>query len=187
MSKHIKKIILGVTGASGAIYANSIINKLVNYTDIQTDIIFSDNARLVWEYELENDDYKKLPLKIYKNNDFFTPPASGSAAYDAMIICPCSVGTMGKIASGLASDLISRSADVILKQRKKLILVLREAPYNLIHIKNMETINLAGGIICPANPYFYNKPKNIEQIISTVTDRVLDLAGIETGFYRWGE
>lgn len=187
MNKQTKKIIIGVTGASGAIYANNIINKLKKYSDIQVDLIFSENARLVWEYELKNNDFEKLPFKIYKNDDFFTPPASGSAGYDAMIICPCSVGTMGKIASGMASDLISRSADVILKQRKKLILVLREAPYNLIHIKNMETITLAGGIIYPANPYFYNNPENVEDVILTVTDRVLGLAGIETGFYRWGD
>ena len=104
-----------------------------------------------------------------------------------MIVVPCSMGTMGRIAAGISDDLLTRAADVILKERRKLILVARETPYNLIHIKNMETITLAGGIICPATPSFYSKPTTIEEVAATVVDRVLDLAGIDLKSYRWGK
>jgi 4-hydroxy-3-polyprenylbenzoate decarboxylase len=103
-----------------------------------------------------------------------------------MIIIPCSMGTLGRIATGTSSDLITRAADVVLKERRKLICVARETPYNLIHIKNMESITLAGGIICPATPSFYSQPKTIEEVAATVVDRVLDLAGFEIKSYRWG-
>jgi len=103
-----------------------------------------------------------------------------------MIIIPCSMGTLGRIANGISSDLITRAADVILKERRKLICVARETPYNLIHIKNMETITLAGGIICPATPSFYSQPKTIEDVASTVVDRVIDLAGFKLESFRWG-
>jgi len=97
------------------------------------------------------------------------------------------MGTLGRIASGMSNDLISRAADVILKERRKLICVIRDTPYNLIHIRNMETVSVAGGIICPASPSFYSKPSTIEQVASTVVDRVLDLAGFDSKTFRWGE
>jgi 4-hydroxy-3-polyprenylbenzoate decarboxylase len=103
-----------------------------------------------------------------------------------MIVVPCSMGTMGRIASGISDDLTTRAADVVLKERRKLILVARETPYNLIHIKNMETITLAGGIICPATPSFYSQPKTIEEVAYTVVHRVLDLAGLKNESFRWG-
>ena len=103
-----------------------------------------------------------------------------------MIVCPCSMGTMGRIASGVSDDLITRSADVVLKERRKLILVVRETPLSLIHINNMKTITEAGGIICPATPSFYSKPKDFEALASTVIDRVLDLCGLDFKTYRWG-
>ena len=97
------------------------------------------------------------------------------------------MGTLGRIATGISNDLITRAADVILKERRKLICVVRDTPYNLIHIRNMETVTLAGGIICPASPSFYSNPKTIEEVVSTVVDRVLDLAGIDIKTYRWGK
>ena len=103
-----------------------------------------------------------------------------------MIIVPCSMGTLGRIASGVSTDLITRAADVILKERRKLICVVRDTPYNIIHIKNMETVTLAGGIICPATPSFYSRPKTIEEVANTVVDRVLDLAGFDVKAFRWG-
>src|SRR4030095_16886458 len=145
------------------------------------------NARTVWETELGNQSFKGLPLTIYETDDFMAPFASGSARYDTMIIIPCSMGTIGRIASGISSDLISRAADVILKERRKLICVIRDTPYNLIHIRNMETITLAGGIICPASPSFYSKPKTIEAVASTVVDRIIDLAGFDLKSFRWGD
>ena len=182
------KIIVAVTGASGAIYAKVLFEKLEKLGKqlSAVGVVFSQNAREVWEYELKNNDYKKIPFQVYSEKDFYAPFASGSAGFNTMIICPCSMGTLGRIASGVSSDLITRAADVILKEKRKLILVPRETPYNLIHIRNMETITEAGGIICPASPSFYSIPKTIEKAVETVIDRVLDLAGFDLPAYRWG-
>ena len=183
-----RKIVVAVTGASGSIYAQLLIQRLKKVQDQWDElaIIFSDNARTVWETELDNQDYLNLNLPVFEKNDFNAPFASGSGQFDTMIIVPCSMGTLGRIASGISNDLISRAADVILKERRKLICVARETPYNLIHIKNMEAITLAGGIICPATPSFYSKPKTVEEIALTVVDRILDLAGFNVKTFRWG-
>lgn len=183
-----KKIVIAITGASGSIYANLLIKKLGMIKEQWNElaIVFSDNAKTVWKTELENEDYNQLPYPIFDKSDFNAPFASGSGRFDTMIIVPCSVGTLGRIAQGISNDLITRAADVILKERRKLICVLRETPYNLIHIKNMETITLAGGIICPATPSYYSNPKTIEEAASTVVDRVIDLAGLNIKTYRWG-
>ena len=114
------------------------------------------------------------------------PFASGSGQYNIMIIAPCSMGTLGRIASGVSSDLITRAADVVLKERRKLICVVRDTPYNLVHIKNMETVTLSGGIICPATPSFYSRPKTIEELGATVVEGVIDLAGFDSKSFRWG-
>jgi 4-hydroxy-3-polyprenylbenzoate decarboxylase len=184
-----KKIIVAVTGASGSVYAKVLFDKLQALSS-QIDtvgLVFSDNAKDVWEYELSNRDFEKIPYKIYSKNDFMAPFASGSAKYESMIICPCSMGTLARIAQGISNDLTTRAADVILKERRKLILVVRDTPLSLIHIENMRTITLAGGIIAPATPSFYSKPTTFEQLAATVIDRVLDLAGFENVTYRWSE
>ncbi|MCX6232268.1 MAG: UbiX family flavin prenyltransferase [Bacteroidetes bacterium] len=183
------KIAVGVTGASGAVYAKVLLDKLwALQTQLsEVGVVFTENAKQVWEYELGNDTYKHIPFISYQTNDFNAPFASGSANYDALIICPCTMGTLGRIASGTANDLLCRAADVMLKERKKLILVCRETPLNLIHINNMKTVTEAGGIICPATPSFYSKPESIEDVAATVIDRVLQLCGIEQESYRWGE
>lgn len=187
MQKH--KIVVGVTGASGAIYARLLLERLQLLNDQVEDcaVVFSQYARSVWEYELGNDDYNKIPFKVYSPNDFFAPFASGSAGFDTMIICPCSMGTLGRIASGVSNDLITRSADVILKERRRLICMVRETPYSLIHIRNMQTVTESGGIICPASPSFYRKPASIDELAGTVIDRALQLAGFTIETYRWGE
>jgi 4-hydroxy-3-polyprenylbenzoate decarboxylase len=127
------------------------------------------------------------PFRYFEKNDFSAPFASGSARYDALIVIPCSMGTLGRVASGTSDDLVTRAADVMLKERRKLILVVRETPYHLIHIRNMETVTLAGGIICPATPSFYSQPTTIEAAAKTVVDRVLDLAGLDISTFRWGQ
>jgi 4-hydroxy-3-polyprenylbenzoate decarboxylase len=183
-----RKVVIAITGASGSIYANLLVKKL-RKIDSQWEklaLVFSDNARTVWETELGNKDYRDFDLPVYEKNDFSAPFASGSGQYDTMIIIPCSMGTLGRIANGTSNDLITRAADVILKERRKLICVARETPYNLIHIKNMETITLAGGVICPATPSFYSQPKTVDEVASTVVDRVIDLAGFSQPTYRWG-
>ncbi|MGL6268154.1 MAG: UbiX family flavin prenyltransferase, partial [Chitinophagaceae bacterium] len=149
-------------------------------------VVMSDNAREVWATELGNTQYNQYPFTFYNKNDFSAPFASGSGQFDTMIIIPCSMGTLGRIASGISNDLITRSADVVLKERRKLICVVRETPYNLIHIRNMESVTLAGGIICPATPSFYSKPQTIEEVAATVVDRVIDLAGLDISTFRWG-
>lgn len=183
-----KKIIVAITGASGAVYAKLLLEKLSAIKNQWEDVavLMSDNAKTVWQSELQNQDYEHLSYKFYDKNDFFAPFASGSAKYDTMIVVPCSMGTLGRIAAGISNDLLTRAADVILKERRKLILGIRDTPYNLIHIKNMETVTLAGGIICPLSPSFYSVPETIEDVASTVVDRMLDICGFETNTFRWG-
>ncbi len=189
MTKQKLKLIVGVTGASGAIYAKVLFDSLLKLTDQLEDVavLFSDNAKGVWKYELDNSDFEKLPFTFYRKDDFYSPVASGSAGYNAMIICPCSMGTLGRIASGVSNDLMTRAADVMLKERRKLILVARETPLSLIHINNMKTVTEAGGIICPATPSFYSRPETMEQLAATVTNRALSLAGLVVGGFQWGE
>ena len=185
MSK--RKIIIGITGASGAIYSKLLLDVLCKIDDIEIGLVLSDNAKTVWKHEIGNQEYNNYPVKFYTKNDFNAPFASGSAKYDTMIVIPCSMGTLGRIANGISNDLLTRAADVILKERRKLILVARETPYNLIHINNMKAVTEAGGIICPATPSFYSQPKTVEEVAKTVVDRVLDLIGIENDSYRWGK
>ncbi|MXV51208.1 UbiX family flavin prenyltransferase [Pedobacter sp. HMF7647] len=184
-----KKVVLAVTGASGAVYAKVLLDKLTKLHDQIEDVglIMSDNAKQVWEYELLNTDYLNYQFKTYSKDDFFAPFASGSAKYDTMIVCPCSMGTLGRIATGVSNDLTTRAADVILKERRKLVLVVRDTPFSLIHINNMKIITEAGGIICPANPSFYSLPESIEDVAETVVSRIIDLCGFENESYRWGE
>jgi 4-hydroxy-3-polyprenylbenzoate decarboxylase len=183
-----KKIVVAVTGASGAIYASLLFQALQRLDDQleEVAVVMSDNAKAVWKFELGNDDYGQLPFTIYAKNDFSAPFASGSAKFDTMIIIPCSMGTLSRIAGGISDDLVTRAADVILKERRKLILVARDMPLNLIHIRNMETVTLAGGIICPAVPSYYSRPQSVEEVAMTVVNRVVDLAGLENNSYRWG-
>lgn len=184
-----RKIIVGITGASGSIYAKVLLDKLASLQPHieKIGVVMSDNAKQVWEYELHNKDYDKYSFDFYDKNDFMAPFASGSAKYDTMIICPCSMGTLARVASGVSNDLMTRAADVILKERRKLIMLVRENPFSLIHINNMKTVTEAGGIICPANPSFYSLPSTFEELAATVVDRALDLAGLDTKGYRWSE
>ena len=183
------KIVVAKSGASGAVYAKVILDKLILLKDQyeEISIVMSNNAKEIWQTELGNQDYNNYPFRCFDKFDFSAPFASGSARYNVMIVAPCSMGTLGRIAHGISDDLVTRAADVILKERRKLILMVRDTPYSLIHIKNMETVTLAGGIICPATPSFYSKPKTIEDVAATVVDRVLDLAGLDIQSFRWGK
>lgn len=183
------KIVIAITGASGSIYAKLLLEKLQAIKDQWDElaIVMTENAKQVWQTELGNDSYKGLSIKNYSTTDFTAPFASGSGKFNTMIIIPCSMGTLGRIATGVSNDLITRAADVVLKERRKLICVVRDTPYSLIHIRNMETVTLAGGIICPATPSFYSVPKTIDEVAATVVDRVLDLAGFDIKTFRWGK
>jgi len=150
-------------------------------------VVFSDTAKEIWEYELGEKFVPVSTAKVYENNNFYAPFASGSSTYDTMIVCPASMGTLGRIAGGTSDDLICRAADVILKERRRLIMVPRETPYNLIHIRNMEILTRSGAIICPATPNFYCKPITIDDLAMTVVDRIISLAGFENDSYHWME
>jgi len=183
-----QKVIVAVTGASGAVYAARVIEKLAslsNYID-ELAVVFSENGKKVWDYELNNGIQFDSMVKVYNNSDMFAPMASGSAGYNAMVVVPCTMGTLGRIAAGTSNDLIVRAADVMLKERRKLILVPRELPYSLIHLQNMVTVTQAGAIVLPASPSFYSRPSSMNELIDTVVDRIIEMLGFNIDHFRWG-
>ncbi len=182
-----KKIVVAITGASGSIYAKRLLTLLSSFQDITVGVVFSRNAPDVWKQELNEEIHIPERFTLYERTDYFAPFASGSAKYEYMVICPCSMGTLGRIAHGISDDLTTRAADVILKERRKLICVIRDTPLNLIHIENMRTVTLAGGIIMPASPSFYSRPETFDQLADTVAERILDQLGLSKKAYRWGE
>ena len=159
-----RKLVVAITGASGSVYARQLLQKLHHIQNQWEElaVVMTDNAREVWKTELHDSSYSEYDPYLFSNKDFGASFASGSGNFGTMIIIPCSIGTLGRIASGTSADLITRAADVILKERRKLILVTRDTPLSLIHINNMKTITEAGGIILPASPSFYSKPKTME-------------------------
>jgi len=182
-----RKIVLAITGASGSIYAEKLLNAfhLVQNPPAEIAVIFTETAREIWLSERGKKFYELDATKEYSNSSYNAPFASGSSQFDTMIICPASMGTIGRIANGTAEDLIARTADVMLKERRKLIIVPRETPYSLIHIDNMKKLTLAGAIICPATPSFYSNPKTIDDLVMTVVERIIDLAGFDSNGFRW--
>ena len=187
-NKH-RKIVLAITGASGSVYAKKLLEtlQLLKNPPEEIAVILSDTAREIWLAETGKKFTPEGSAKEYNNSTFFAPFASGSSQYDTMIICPASMGTTGRIANGTSDDLIARTADVMLKERRKLIIVPRETPYSLIHINNIKTLTLAGAIICPASPSFYSNPETINDLVMTVVNRIIDLAGFENNSFRWME
>ncbi|PKO95533.1 MAG: 3-octaprenyl-4-hydroxybenzoate carboxy-lyase [Bacteroidetes bacterium HGW-Bacteroidetes-7] len=200
-----KKILLGITGASGQIYASKMMevvraingelsgkangsesgvgsgNGSAAGMGIKLDLVFTDTAKVVWEDELG----VPVPANALDNNSYYHPYASGSNAADIMIVMPCTMGTIGRIASGATSDLLTRAADVMLKERRPLIIVPRETPFNLIHLRNLTTLAEAGAIIAPASPSFYTHPQNMEELIDTFVRRILGIAGLEAHLKRF--
>lgn len=184
------KILVAITGASGAVYAKRLLDVLgeaqKSLADLQVSICFSGNGKQVWQHELGDD--SPGGFRQYDNGDFTCSFASGSAVWHAVVAVPCSVGRVGRIASGMADDLISRAADVALKERRKLILVVRETPLSLIHLENLLTVARAGAVVLPATPSFYTKPQSVTQVVDTVVDRILDQLGIARDLApRWGQ
>ena len=181
------KVIVAITAASGAIYARQLLEKLIESKDIERiALIYSANARAVIAHEGED-----MPLsdkiEIFENDNLFAAPASGSARWDAMVVVPSSVGTIGRAASGVSQTLIERAADVMLKERRRLIFVVRATPYSRIHLRNMTTLTEAGAVILPATPSFYSHPQDIEAVCQTVTERITAMLGIECERYEWGK
>ena len=181
-----RRIIVAVTGASGSLYARLLVQKLLAYRDVEVSVIATDNGTAVMRYEDSIDWLRDPQLKYYDNHDFFSAPASGSARFDAMVVIPCTMGTVGRIAAGLSNDLLARAADVMLKERRTLVLVPREAPVSTIHLRNLTALSECGAVICPASPSFYSRPESIEAACETVTNRVISLLGLDPGTPEWG-
>jgi 4-hydroxy-3-polyprenylbenzoate decarboxylase len=182
------KLIVGIGGSSGSIYARLLLDRLAGLSSQYNEIaiVVSRNAAINWSLEIKDRSIESYGHKVYAPDDFMSPVASGSSRFMTMIVCPCSMGALARIAHGLSDDLMTRAADVILKERRKLILVPRETPFSLIHLDNMRKLAKAGAVICPAIPSFYNQPESIEKACLTVVDRVLDLAGFNIETFRWG-
>jgi 4-hydroxy-3-polyprenylbenzoate decarboxylase len=180
------KLVIASTGASGAIYLQRLLDQ-IDCTQHEVHLVLSSFGKQVIHDELGE---LRVPPGVQEHNDrtMNVPFASGSTYYDAMVIVPCTMGTLGRIAAGISDSLINRAADVFLKERRKLILVPREAPWNLIHIRNAETLIEAGAIIMPASPSFYSRPASMEALADTIVHRILDLLGLPTPeAFRWFE
>jgi 4-hydroxy-3-polyprenylbenzoate decarboxylase len=179
------KVVVAITAASGAIYARQLLTSLVESGEVERiAVIYSANARAVVAHEGETIPVS-AKIEEYDNDNLFASPASGSARWDAMVVVPASMGTVGRIAAGVSQTLIERAADVMLKERRRLICVVREAPYSLIHLRNMTTLTEAGAIILPASPSFYSHPTTIEEAATTIVERVMDLSGVEQAAHRF--
>ena len=182
------KLIVGISGASGAPYAARLLQYLAEHRerlDVEAHVIFTKNGRLCWSHEVGVDP-ESLGWPIYRPTEMTAPFASGSSLFDAMVVLPCSAGQVGRIAHGISSDLIGRAADVMLKERRPLVLLLRESPYSLVHCRNMVAVTEAGAIIQPASPGFYSKPSDLNQLIDVVVCKTLDLLGIDNSLMtRW--
>jgi flavin prenyltransferase len=180
------RVLVAITGASGALYAQRLLDNLA--APVEVHVVLSKYAQVVIEEELPGG--LRLPegVRTHSLKSMNAPFASGSNAPDAMVIIPCSMGTLGRIAHGYSEDLLLRAADVVLKEKKKLILVPRETPLNLIHVKNFELLLLAGATILPANPAFYYRPQTVAEVADTVVARVLDHLGVPHRLQaRWRE
>ena len=181
------RVVVAVTAASGAIYARQCVELLLGSDSVERiALIYSREAEAVAEAErvVMPEDSR---IEIYRNDDMWAAPASGSARWDSMIIVPSTMGTIGRIASGVSQSLIERSADVMLKERRRLVIVAREAPYSLIHLRNMTTLTEAGAIIIPASPSFYFNPSTIEELCLTISQRAVELSGVAVSHREWGK
>ena len=185
-----KKLVIGITGASGAIYGYRLLKATSKVPKVETFVIVTETAEKLLKYECDKtkSDIEALATNIYDEHDFFAPIASGSFRVDASIIAPCSMKTCSAIATGYGDNLVTRAASIALKERWPLILLVRETPLSVIHLKNMLTIAEAGGVIMPLVPSLYFRTKNLEELIDITVGRVLDMVGIKTSLHReWKE
>ncbi len=187
-----KKIVIGVTGASGHFYAYRLIQNLLQY-NCEVHLVFSEQGEKVFAYELGASfetlltDLHHPNLNIYDNSNLFAPIASGSFKTDAMVVVPCSMGTVASLANGLSHSLLTRAADVTLKERRPLIVVARETPLSSIHLKNLLTLSESGATIFPPMPAYYHLPQNLEEILNATVGRLLSQLGIDNSLYPvWG-
>jgi 4-hydroxy-3-polyprenylbenzoate decarboxylase len=186
-----RKIVVGITGASGAPYARrliSVLRDLESKRDLEVAVCVSSTAPEVWSLECGGDLREEIGLPVWGGRDYRAPFASGSAGYGAMVVIPCSMSTVARIAHGISDTLLTRAADVMLKERRPLIVVPRESPLSLVHLENLTALARAGALVVPAMPSFYGKPHTLADAVDTVVSRVLDHLGVEHGLaHRWGE
>lgn len=182
MSKVNKRIVIGISGATGVIYAVRLLEVLHGRADVETHLVVSRSAKLTLSLELPEwplAQVEALADVVYKDNDIGATIASGSFPTDAMVLVPCSMKTLAAVAHGYGENLLARAADVMLKERRRFILVPREAPLHLVHLRNMATISEMGGIILPPFPAFYHRPATVQEIVDQTVGKILDLLGIE--------
>ncbi|HEY7373841.1 MAG TPA: UbiX family flavin prenyltransferase [Polyangia bacterium] len=180
------KVVVAVGGASGSVYAKRLLDALAPMAaTVEVGVVFTQAGNEVWAHEIG--DMPTYPFKKYGLRDFRAPFASGSAGWDAMVVIPCSTGGLARIAHGISDDLVGRAADVMLKERRKLVLVVRETPLSAIHLENMLAVTRAGAVVLPASPSFYSKPATLDSLLDTVVGRVLDQLGLANKLMpRWG-
>jgi 4-hydroxy-3-polyprenylbenzoate decarboxylase len=180
MAERPQRIVIAITGATGAVYGVRLLQRLQQFPGIERHLVVSDAAVLTLHEEtgLARRDVEALADVVHKANNIGASIASGSFQTDGMVIAPCSMKTLASVAHGLSDNLIARAADVVLKERRKLVLMVRETPFNLAHLRNMTTVTEMGGIIFPPLPGFYNKPATIDEMVGHTVDRVLDLLGL---------
>mgnify|MGYP001496570405 CR=1 FL=1 len=187
MAKTAARLIVGISGASGTIYGVRML-ELLRKTEIETHLVMSKSAEmtLVYETDLKPKDVRALASVHYPVTDIGAAISSGSFPTMGMIIAPCSIRTMSEIASGVTSSLLSRAADVVLKEKRRLVLAIRETPLHSGHLRSMTTLADIGAVIAPIVPAFYNRPKSVDDIVNHTVGRLLDLFGIDTGIVkRW--
>jgi 4-hydroxy-3-polyprenylbenzoate decarboxylase len=181
------KLVVGISGATGAPYAKRLLDFLAAHGEahgVSVDLVYTTTGRQVWKHELGAE--PRYPFPVWKNQDFTAPFASGSALYDAMVVVPCSAGALSRIAYGMSMDLLGRAADVMLKEKRRLVLVLRETPISLVHARAVVQAVEAGAIVLPASPSFYSGPRTIEALVDTVVARTLDKLGLPNELMqRW--
>ena len=187
MAKHPQRLIVGISGASGTVYGIRLL-ELLRDTGVETHLVMSKSAEMTMAYEtdLKPKDVRALAAVHYPNSDIGAAISSGSFPTMGMIIAPCSIRTMSEIASGVTASLLSRAADVVLKERRRLVLAVRETPLHVGHLRSMLTLAEIGAVVSPIVPAFYNRPKTVDDIINHTCGRLLDLFGIDTGIVkRW--
>lgn len=181
------KLVVAVSGASGAPYAKRLLDFLAEKGPdhgVSADLVFTQTGKQVWRQEIGAE--PRYPFKTWKNQDFTAPFASGSSLYDGMVVVPCSAGALARIAYGVSVDLVGRAADVMLKERRKLVLVLRETPISLVHARAMVQVIEAGAFVMPASPSFYSGARTLPELVDTVVARVLDRLGLPNDLMkRW--
>ncbi len=189
MADRSRRIIVAITGATGATYGVQLLKRLHAMPGVESHLVISDAASLTLHQELgmQRRDAESLAHVVHRNRDIGASIASGSFQTDGMIVAPCSMKTLAAVAHGLSDNLVTRAADVMLKERRRLVLMVRETPFNLAHLRNMTAVTEMGGIVFPPLPSFYHRPATIEEMVEHTVDRAVDLLGLENAHApRWG-